>query len=57
MPRYKARVRLDAYVDVTVEADDEEQARDFEMTAASETMYPELSAFAVDWIEEEAVPA
>jgi hypothetical protein len=57
VPRYKARIRLDAYVDVTVEADDEETARDFALTEGYETPFPEVSDIEVEWIEEERVGA
>lgn len=53
MPRYRARVRIDSYADVSVEAEDEDQARDFAITAGYETMYPDVSDIEVDWIEEE----
>ncbi|TMC48779.1 MAG: hypothetical protein E6J20_18595 [Chloroflexi bacterium] len=56
MPRFNARVTMDVYVDVTVEAEDEETARDCALQQAWETLYPQISDSEVVWIEGEAVP-
>lgn len=52
VPHFRARVEIRGYADVTVEAEDEDQARDFAVTAGYETMYPEISDIDVEWIEE-----
>lgn len=54
--KYAARVRIESYADVTVEADDEDTARDFALTAGFETPFPEISDIEIEWIERDDVP-
>jgi hypothetical protein len=51
MTTYEARVRLYSYVDVKVDADDEDEARVSAIELAYETPYAEISDAEIDWIE------
>lgn len=48
--KYEVRVRLYAYADVKVDAENEEQARLFALDLAYETPYPEISDAEVDYV-------